>query len=56
MSRGSGGLTVLVACGEESLGARGRSVARVDGPGSPPAPPSASAAAAVAVVLLLLLP
>ena len=33
-----GGLVVLVTCGEESLGARGRGVARVDGPGSPPAP------------------
>ena len=39
----------------ESLGDRGRGVARVDGPGSPPAPPS-TAAAAAAVLLPLLLP
>ena len=30
----------------ESLGGRGRGVARVDGPGSPPAPPPIAAAAA----------
>ena len=37
----------------ESLGGRGRGVARVDGPGSPPAPPSTAAAAAVLLPLLL---
>ena len=42
----------------ESLGDRGRGVARVDGPGSPPAPPPAAApvlapAKVVLVVLLL---
>ena len=44
----------LVTSGE-SLAGKGRGVARVDGPGSPPAPPS-TAAAAAAVLLPLLLP
>ena len=36
----------LVTSGE-SLAGKGRGVARVDGPGSPPAPPPIAAAAAV---------
>ena len=42
----------LVTSGE-SLAGKGRGVARVDGPGSPPAPPSTAAAAAVLLPLLL---
>ena len=44
---GAGRLGVEMVTGGESLGDRGRGVARVDGPGSPPAPPPIAAAAAV---------
>ena len=42
----------LVTSGE-SLAGKGRGVARVDGPGNPPAPTSTAAAAAVLLPLLL---
>ena len=38
-----GVVLVTVVAGGESLGGRGRGVARVDGTGSPPAPPPAAA-------------
>ena len=43
-------VVVVVGCvgvGLDSLVDRGRGVARIDGPGSPPAPPSAAAASAL---------